>query len=300
MRKKKADQAQAPEAAAEASSTPGIVTPPTASSGRSDGRLTPVDIQQIEFRRSFKGYEEREVDEFLDRLTEDFAAALDENQRMRSRLESGLGAVGAADPADASRQADEIIQRARTQAAQIIRDAESRAVTIGTGAAAIATGDTPAISAFIAKERAFLQQLASLVQDHAEGVKGMVRASTASAPAPRPEPADEVAEPDPKPRAPATSPTPAQAPAPQATQAMEAVPGDAGPPESSEARKPSSQTRPTERAASPVQSQARGQDTISVPEPEPQPRPVTTRGSDSKANSNEDEQSLRELFWGDE
>ena len=35
-------------------------------------RLTPGDIQQAEFRLSMRGYNEREVDELLDRLTEDW------------------------------------------------------------------------------------------------------------------------------------------------------------------------------------------------------------------------------------
>ncbi len=29
-------------------------------------RITPMDIQQMEFRNAFRGYNEREVDEFLD------------------------------------------------------------------------------------------------------------------------------------------------------------------------------------------------------------------------------------------
>jgi len=292
MRKKKAEQGQDPETGAD--QTPAETASPTApSKPRADGRLTPLDIQQIEFRRSFKGYEEREVDEFLDRLTEDFAAALDENQRMRSRLESGLGAVGAPDPAEASRQADEIIQRARAQAAQIVRDAESRSATIGAGSAAIASGDTAAIAAFVAKERAFLQQLASLVQDHAEGVKSMVRAS-AAAPAPRPAP-------DTSGREPAREESPVQKPVPEATQAMEPVaepPSDAAAaPRPASPESPAS-PRPAERPSTAPRPQS--SETISVPEPEPQPRPVTTRGPESDPSSSEDEQSLRELFWGDE
>jgi DivIVA domain-containing protein len=40
---------------------------PEASTSRQ--RLTPADIQQAEFRLSMRGYNEREVDELLDRLT---------------------------------------------------------------------------------------------------------------------------------------------------------------------------------------------------------------------------------------
>jgi DivIVA domain-containing protein len=40
-------------------------------------RITPVDIQQVEFRLAFRGYNERDVDAFLDRVTEDLSAYLE-------------------------------------------------------------------------------------------------------------------------------------------------------------------------------------------------------------------------------
>ena len=46
-------------------------------------RITPVDIQQAEFRLAFRGYNERDVDTFLDRVTEDLSSYLEENQRLR-------------------------------------------------------------------------------------------------------------------------------------------------------------------------------------------------------------------------
>ena len=49
-----------------------------------DHRLTPVDVQQVEFRLAFRGYSERDVDAFLDRVTEDLSAYLEENERLRS------------------------------------------------------------------------------------------------------------------------------------------------------------------------------------------------------------------------
>ena len=45
------------------------------------GRVTPMDVQQVEFRLAFRGYNERDVDAFLDRLTEDLAVYIEENQR---------------------------------------------------------------------------------------------------------------------------------------------------------------------------------------------------------------------------
>jgi DivIVA domain-containing protein len=36
-------------------------------------RITPVEIQQKEFRLAMRGYHERDVDEFLDEITEEVA-----------------------------------------------------------------------------------------------------------------------------------------------------------------------------------------------------------------------------------
>ena len=48
------------------------------------GRLTPADIQEKVFRSQpgLHGYNEREVDEFLDRITEELARVHAENQRL--------------------------------------------------------------------------------------------------------------------------------------------------------------------------------------------------------------------------
>jgi len=49
--------------------------------------ITPLDIQQKEFRVSrFGGYRMRDVDEFLDRLTEVVTGLTEENARLRYRL----------------------------------------------------------------------------------------------------------------------------------------------------------------------------------------------------------------------
>ena len=50
----------------------------TAGATGTTGRITPKDIQEVEFRLAFRGYNERDVDAFLDRVTEDLAAYLEE------------------------------------------------------------------------------------------------------------------------------------------------------------------------------------------------------------------------------
>lgn len=160
MRKKKQDTQEA-----------GFTTPATRP------RLTPIDVQQKEFRLAFRGYNERDVDEFLDLVTEELAAFVEENRRLQDHGDSNLGSLGGADATWASREAEGILERARADAAAIVAEAEA-------GAAAIlaATGAGPAdprgvIAPYLNREREFLQSLGQLVQQHAESVRRMVRSA---------------------------------------------------------------------------------------------------------------------------
>ncbi|MCD6363905.1 MAG: DivIVA domain-containing protein [Synergistetes bacterium] len=48
--------------------------------------MTPLDIQNKEFSRSFRGYNEEEVDEFLDRIVEDYGALFRENAELKDKI----------------------------------------------------------------------------------------------------------------------------------------------------------------------------------------------------------------------
>nr|WP_046159912.1 DivIVA domain-containing protein [Caldanaerobacter subterraneus] len=48
--------------------------------------LTPMDIHNKEFRRSFRGYNEEEVDEFLDKVMEDYEMLYRENAELKERI----------------------------------------------------------------------------------------------------------------------------------------------------------------------------------------------------------------------
>lgn len=47
--------------------------------------VTPFDIQRKEFRRVFRGYDEQEVDEFLDRVAVELERLSRENEELRAR-----------------------------------------------------------------------------------------------------------------------------------------------------------------------------------------------------------------------
>jgi DivIVA domain-containing protein len=112
---------------------------PAAATTPEPKRLTPVDVQQKEFRLAVRGYNEREVDKFLDEVTEEMARLYAENTRLRAEVESRGGST----PAPSS-----------------------------VAAAPAPEASTPAaLHAFVAREQEFLKQLAGLIQEHARAVK---------------------------------------------------------------------------------------------------------------------------------
>jgi len=50
-------------------------------------RITPMDIEQQEFSRSFRGYNEEEVDDFLDKIVKDYEELINENNRLNEEIE---------------------------------------------------------------------------------------------------------------------------------------------------------------------------------------------------------------------
>ncbi len=50
-------------------------------------RITPMDIEQQEFSKSFRGYNEEEVDDFLDKIVKDYEELINENVRLNEEIE---------------------------------------------------------------------------------------------------------------------------------------------------------------------------------------------------------------------
>jgi DivIVA domain-containing protein len=146
-------------------------------------RLTPVDVQQKQFRLAFRGYNEREVDEFLDQVTEELARLHAENRRWQEELGSRRTMpLSTGEPVEVER----IVSQARQDAGRILAEAEAEARAlvadarramadlgaVGTtelGTAAAGAGD------FLGREKEFLQRLAGIIQEHAEAVKRDLR-----------------------------------------------------------------------------------------------------------------------------
>jgi DivIVA domain-containing protein len=283
-------------------------------------RLTPMDVQQKEFgvTRVGGGYRMRDVDEFLDQLTNSMTALVEENRRLKEQAGSGA-MIGAPDLEQVSRQADEIIRRAREEAAQIVSEAQ-RDVAVSAPAQPLASGgdaSRAAISPFLLQEREFLQSLAGLVQGHAEAVKGMAREAQSAASAP-PEGVAQIpeaspvatpeavapfvrAEAEPEPETePEPEPAPASTPEPEAAAAF--VRADAGveperEPERLETRPPDPDPDTEERPAA-----AGGPATQAMEEPVrvDEPEPATVGRPEPDEAREEGDRSLRDLFWGEE
>lgn len=234
-------------------------------------RLRPVDVQQVEFRVSRKGYNETEVDEFLDRVTEELVALNEENKRLKES--AGLAGIGIGQTPE---EAQDLIRAAREEADAIV--AAARATAAGVGA--VASGDPmAAVYPFLTKEREFLSALGEMVRTHMEGIKTDARALQEAAKASTPAP-------PPAPEAPPSAPAPA---------AIEA-----------EAAAASSAWAATAEAEAPVAEPAPTPEPDAKVEPAPEPAapagdvasiPHTEVDTPKKAD---EEPSLRDLFWGDE
>ncbi len=112
--------------------------------------LTPLDVHNKEFRKAFRGYDEEEVDEFLDRVVKEYEVLFKENAGLKEALQAKDSDIGtyreleqtlqktlviAQQTSDemkngARREADAVIQEARLKAEQIIAAAEEQVKTI--------------------------------------------------------------------------------------------------------------------------------------------------------------------------
>jgi cell division initiation protein len=112
--------------------------------------ITPMDIQNKEFERSFRGYDIEDVDEFLDRVAKDIEGLMRENMELKDQINQLLeknknyqkleetmhnAIVVAQETAEevkhsAKREADLIRREAESEAKRIIDDARNRSSKI--------------------------------------------------------------------------------------------------------------------------------------------------------------------------
>lgn len=102
-------------------------------------RISPMDIEQQEFGRSFRGYNEEEVDDFLDKIVKDYEELIKENaklkeeiDRMKDRLKefSEIEETLRSALLNAQKSADEIKDRVENKAKLVVVKAEKEAEVI--------------------------------------------------------------------------------------------------------------------------------------------------------------------------
>lgn len=102
-------------------------------------KLTPLDIHQKEFRRSLRGYNEEDVDAFLDEVAAEFERIFQENIDLREELERVEKRLKQFENFEktvhdtmlaAQKSAEELEQNARRSAELIVRDAELKSKEI--------------------------------------------------------------------------------------------------------------------------------------------------------------------------
>jgi cell division initiation protein len=102
-------------------------------------KLTPLDIHHKEFRHSLRGYNEEEVDQFLDQVADEFERLFKENVELNERIEALQNKVNEFELQrqtinntllNAQRSADDIISRAEGEAHGIVSHANLRAKEI--------------------------------------------------------------------------------------------------------------------------------------------------------------------------
>ena len=98
--------------------------------------LTPIDIHNQEFSKVFRGYDEDEVNEFLDQIIKDYEILLREKKELEDKLEETFDRLGHFTSIEgtlnksiivAQEAAEEVKRNAQKEAKLIIKEAEKNA-----------------------------------------------------------------------------------------------------------------------------------------------------------------------------
>lgn len=109
-------------------------------------RITPLDIYQQEFKKVLRGVDPDEVEDFLERVADDYEQVIKENTALREQIEplEAQLAIGSSTKksddseavarrtaseiiSEAKKKADSVVQEARKEAGNLIRRAEDEA-----------------------------------------------------------------------------------------------------------------------------------------------------------------------------
>ncbi|HET6344190.1 MAG TPA: DivIVA domain-containing protein [Myxococcota bacterium] len=139
-------------------------------------KLSPIDIQQQQFSRAWRGYEPREVHHFLDMLAQEMAALVRENTDLKGearRVQRELDELRSREQSlkdamlTAQRAIDEVRDQARKEAELIVGEAEMRSEKILHNANTKVTKILEEVNDLRRQRVRFLEELRGVVNTHA-------------------------------------------------------------------------------------------------------------------------------------
>lgn len=86
--------------------------------------LTPEDIFEKEFKHSLRGYNVNEVNEFLDKIIQDYARMIEENRTLRRELQAKSGSTKPGMPTASKPSMRELVEE-RLPADDVLRRVEA-------------------------------------------------------------------------------------------------------------------------------------------------------------------------------
>ncbi len=97
-------------------------------------RITPLEIYQQEFKRVLRGVDSNEVEDFLERIADDYEQLIKESADLKEQIKSLKARLAAGEPDIAKPlnevDADGVIREAKKEAHSIIREARKEADNI--------------------------------------------------------------------------------------------------------------------------------------------------------------------------
>ena len=137
--------------------------------------LTPEDVRSRRFKTSFRGYDETEVDTFLDEVEVELTRLLGEADTLRQRLE----AVQSAPPQPVHSEAEEMLRRtlllAQRTADETVASAQADAERVTAEARALAAATLQQAEQQAAAAIGDLERRRQALEQHIEGLRAFER-----------------------------------------------------------------------------------------------------------------------------
>ncbi|HEU0132730.1 MAG TPA: DivIVA domain-containing protein [Mycobacteriales bacterium] len=138
--------------------------------------LTPEDVRNRRFKTAFRGYDEEEVDTFLDEVEVELSRLLSDNDGLRQRLET---VQAAPPPQPVTSEAEEMLRRtlllAQRTADETVAGAQAEAERITGEARALAAQTVQAAEQQAAASIGDLERRRQELEQHIEGLRAFER-----------------------------------------------------------------------------------------------------------------------------